>query len=246
VAAVVVAAALLGAGTGCSTPEPGPANTPSVSVTGQPTGQSTGQAAGLSTAAGAAKAHIAAPQLARTASPSASGTAAPPTGGLRQVHSPGAVDIDEQLTPGQCHAAAINAASGDYLPDPACTPGAVDPAVTEANIGSTICHSGYTATVRPPASDTDRFKVTSLAAYGEVEDHTIELDHLVSLEIGGANSASNLWPELNRAGATGTTNPKDAVEDALHAAVCDHKVTLAAAQNAIAGDWITALQTLGL
>ena len=162
------------------------------------------------------------------------------------MHSPRAVDVDEQLVPGQCHAGVVNAASGEYLPDPSCTPGAVDPAVTEANIGSTICESGYTATVRPPASATDRFKVTSLAAYGEVAARTIELDHLVSLEIGGANSASNLWPELNRAGATGTTNPKDAVEDTLHAAVCDHKVTLVAAQDAIAGSWITALHNLGL
>ena len=36
------------------------------------------------------------------------------------------------------------------------------------------------------------------------------------------------------------------MENALHAAVCDGKVTLAAAQNAIATNWLTAERKLGL
>src|ERR1700687_1954524 len=43
----------------------------------------------------------------------------------------------------------------DILPDPKCTPGAVDPSVTQDNIDSTICVSGYTKTVRPPVSVTE-------------------------------------------------------------------------------------------
>ena len=66
-------------------------------------------------------------------------------------------------------------------------------------------------------------------AYGEPHSKKTELDHLVSLELGGANDAANLWPEYPP-----TPNPKDKVENALHAAVCDGKVTLKAAQNAIA------------
>ncbi|WP_427017465.1 hypothetical protein ACQCSX_02215 [Pseudarthrobacter sp. P1] len=162
------------------------------------------------------------------------------------VHSPGAVALDERLAPGQCAVGRVNATVGDDLPDPSCTPGAIDPAVTQENIAATICTPGYTATVRPPASATDRFKATALAAYGEAGNPTIELDHLVSLELGGANSASNLWPEPNRLGATGTANPKDAVEDALHQAVCDRSVRLGAAPQAIARDWVTALADLGL
>jgi hypothetical protein len=38
------------------------------------------------------------------------------------------------------------------LPDPACTPGALNPDVTQASIGSTICVSGWTATIRPPTA----------------------------------------------------------------------------------------------
>jgi len=172
--------------------------------------------------------------------------AAAPAGGVTQVHSPGAVALDEHLAPGQCTAKAIDAAAGEILPDAGCTPGAIDPAVTQDNIDSTICKSGYTATIRPPASDTDKFKTSSLAAYGQSYDRTTELDHLISLELGGTNSVSNLWPEPNRTGATGTTNPKDAVENTLHKAICNRTVKLAEAQNAIAANWTTALKTLGL
>ena len=171
-----------------------------------------------------------------------SGTAA----AVKSIHSPGIVATDEQLAAGQCSAKVVDAATGEYLPDPACTPGAADPAVTQENIDSTICTSGYTATVRPPASDTNKVKAESLREYGQVAVKTTEYDHLISLELGGTNSVSNLWPEPNKANATGTTNPKDAVENTLHRAICAHKVTLSAAQNAIAHNWVTAVKDLGL
>ncbi len=52
---------------------------------------------------------------------------------------------------------------GGRLPDPRCTPGAIDPAVTQANIRRTICVSGYTTKVRPPAEQTDRFAASAAA-----------------------------------------------------------------------------------
>ena len=128
------------------------------------------------------------------------------------------------------------------LPDPRCTPGAVDPAVTQGNLRSTICHPGYTQTVRPPSSQTSKFKFeVAYPAYGDPHSKKTELDHLVSLELGGANDAANLWPE-----SPPTPNPKDKVENALHAAVCSGQVTLAAAQNAIATNWLTAEHKLGI
>ena len=66
-------------------------------------------------------------------------------------------------------------------------------------------------------------------------------DHLVPLELGGSNDATNLWPE-----SLPTPNPKDKVENALNAAVCDGRVKLAAARAAIAADWLTAEKKLGL
>lgn len=186
------------------------------------------------------KSHTAVP---RASSPSAASGSAPH---VRSLHSPDKVAVDEVLVPGQCRATAIDAAAGLFLPDPVCTPGAVDPAVTEGNLTSTICKSGYTTTVRAPASDTNKTKALSLAQYGQPRAVSTEYDHLISLQLGGTNAVSNLWPEPNRAGAPGTTNPKDAVETRLNKAVCSHKVTLAAAQKAIARNWVTATKDLRL
>lgn len=173
-----------------------------------------------------------------TASRSAVGPSRPATdagaaSGLHVVHSPGTVTDDQHLTPGQCHAR--TASGAQPLPDPACTPGAIDPAVTQANIHQTICRSGYTATVRPPASDTGRWKIRTYVFYGLDTDARGEYDHLVPLELGGSNTVSNLWIEQGS-----IPNPKDKVENRLKDEVCAGEVPLAAAQRAIATDWTTA------
>jgi len=126
------------------------------------------------------------------------------------------------------------------LPDASCTPGSIDPAVTQANIGSTICRSGYTGTVRPPESQTEQFKLSvAEPAYGQ-SGVSGELDHLVPLELGGSNDATNLWVESGS-----IPNPKDAVENALNREVCDGVLSLRAAQREIARNWLTAARQLG-
>jgi hypothetical protein len=118
----------------------------------------------------------------------------------------------------------------------------VDPAVTQATIASTICRSGYTGKVRPPESETSHAKFdVAYPAYRIQDSAASELDHLVSLELGGSNDITNLWPEVGT-----VPNPKDKVENALNRAVCDGRVSLAAAQRAIAADWMTAEARLGL
>lgn len=120
------------------------------------------------------------------------------------------------------------------LPDPRCTPGATDAAVTGGTIGATICVRGYTATVRPPASVTGPAKRESAKEYGFTGAG--EYDHLIPLELGGASDTRNLWLEPGA-----IPNAKDKVENTLKAMVCAHKITLVEAQRAIAGDWATAL-----
>ena len=137
-----------------------------------------------------------------------------------------------------CHLNGSNPSS--YRPDPACTPGTVEDTVTQNNIDSTICVPGYTKKIRPPASATDQVKRDMYRAYGVPDGTPAELDHLVSLELGGSNDPRNLWVEPGS-----LPNAKDSVENALHKAVCDHKVTLTAAQEAIATDWTTALAVTG-
>lgn len=140
--------------------------------------------------------------------------------------------IQAQPTPQSCHQRGDGLFS---LPDPHCTPGAVSPAVTQANIQSTICVSGYTETVRPSESITEPEKEESIAAYGDPGSlHDYEYDHLVPLELGGAvNDPRNLWPEPGA-----TPNPKDELENRLREMVCDGELSLAAAQHEIATDWV--------
>ena len=119
-------------------------------------------------------------------------------------------------------------------PDPTCTPGALNPAVTQATIDRTICVEGWTATVRPPESITEPEKAASITAIGDpgsLGDY--EYDHFVPLDLGGAtNDPRNLWPEPGA-----TPNPKDAVENELRQQVCDAQITLAQAQREIVNNW---------
>jgi len=135
---------------------------------------------------------------------------------------------------------------GLRLPDPRCTPGATYARVTQRNIGRTICKSGWTATVRPPEDYTADLKVLQIRQYGYKRHsaHLYEEDHLIPLELGGSpRSVRNLWPEFDNGHIP---NPKDKVENALRDAVCDGTIGLAAAQRAIARNWITAEHNLGL
>lgn len=134
------------------------------------------------------------------------------------------------------------------LPDPVCTPGALNAAVTQATIQQTICKSGYSSSIRPPEAVTEPEKYVSMKQYGfpKTDATKIEYDHLVSLELGGAaNSPLNLWPELHHVIIDGREEGsfvKDTLEDRLHSLVCDGKVSLVAAQTAIATDWTVAYQ----
>jgi hypothetical protein len=82
-----------------------------------------------------------------------------------------------------------------------------------------------------------------MIAYGDTAPiSSYEEDHLIPLELGGSpSSPQNLWPEPGA-----SPNPKDAVEDAANAAVCDGRITLASAQQAMTANWIAFGQQLGV
>ncbi|HTI20700.1 MAG TPA: hypothetical protein VL652_06890 [Kutzneria sp.] len=133
------------------------------------------------------------------------------------------------------------------LPDSSCTPGATNPDVSQGTIDQTICVSGWTSTVRPPTSYTNPLKVEQIAEYGYADTSTAdyEEDHLIPLELGGApRDPRNLWPEPHYGSKTAYT--KDSVENALKKAVCDGRVDLVDAQNAIATNWTTAESVVGI
>jgi hypothetical protein len=153
--------------------------------------------------------------------------------------------VQPQPAPGSCH----YVYSGPYpLPDPQCTPGAISPQVTQDNISSTICSSGYTESIRPPESVTEPEKAASAAAYGYTGSfETAEYDHLIPLELGGdPNDPANLWVEPNdRAAAATTYNTKDSLENRLNTLVCSGQLPLAIARQAIATNWVSAYQQYG-
>jgi hypothetical protein len=160
---------------------------------------------------------------------------------------PGHYTVQRFPAPGTCHVRMRSA--GNPLPDAHCTPGATNPAVSQANLASTICRAGYTTSIRPGTSITNPEKQASARSYGYTGPFgAAEFDHLVSLELGGSpNDPRNLWIEPQSSGFTAagfTLNPKDKVEHALNKAVCGGRVSLTAAQHAIATDWTTALTSL--
>jgi hypothetical protein len=179
-----------------------------------------------------------------------SGGAAAPGGASSIAVGPGpqsGYTVQKQPSAGSCH---YRYEGGEPLPDPKCTPGATSPAVTQANLKSTICRTGgYTKSIRPSVDITSREKRLNATSYGYNGSlGNAEYDHLISLELGGdPNDERNLWVEPADPGhKSGINNKKDPVESKLHTAVCAGQVTLTAAQHAIVTDWTTALSRLGL
>lgn len=114
------------------------------------------------------------------------------------------------------------------LADPTRTPGVLNPDVTQADIRSTICRTGWTATIRPPTSYTNALKARQMRQYrepGSLSDY--QEDHLISLELGGSpTDPRNLWPEpYPRA------SDVDKIENELNTEVCSGDLTLAQAQQ---------------
>ena len=89
------------------------------------------------------------------------------------------------------------AGPSELYPDSSRTPGAPNPDITHDNIADNICKKGWTtSSVRPPTSVTSRIKVQTMAAYGFTNPAHYELDHLMSLQVGGCPAClTNLWPE---------------------------------------------------
>ncbi|HZC75725.1 MAG TPA: hypothetical protein VE220_07100 [Gaiellaceae bacterium] len=114
------------------------------------------------------------------------------------------------------------------LADPVRTPGVLNPDVTQANIRSTICRSGWTATIRPPTDFTNDLKRRQMRQYGETGSLSdYQEDHLISLELGGnPTDARNLWPEPYPRAAD-----VDRIENELNSEVCSGRLTLAQAQQ---------------
>jgi hypothetical protein len=99
-----------------------------------------------------------------------------------------------------------------------------------------VCRPGYASSVRDvPSSEASAV----YSRYGVAHvPYAHEVDHLVSLEIGGSNAIGNLWPEPY-AGRWGART-KDVLENRLHELVCSGRLRLATAQHMEARNWVAA------
>jgi hypothetical protein len=139
--------------------------------------------------------------------------------------------------------AATPAVGQGALPDPTKTPGALNPEVRQDTIGSTICVSGWTRTIRPPQQYTSALKRQQLREFGYIDRRMgdYEEDHLVPLGLGGAPyDPRNLWPEPRIIANGWNALVKDELETTLPRLVCSGRMSLEEAQRAIARDWIAA------
>jgi hypothetical protein len=152
-------------------------------------------------------------------------------------------------------------ALADDLPDPTKTPGAILGTVPDDQVASClsdktgsnvqandpitvelVCTPGYSKCIRnvPQAEKGAVYQSYSLAGnhtgYCDVKQGC-EVDHLISLELGGSNDETNLWPQPYQ-GTDWNAHVKDQLENYLHAQVCAGNIALDQAQREIAKDWI--------
>jgi hypothetical protein len=111
------------------------------------------------------------------------------------------------------------------LPDPLCTPGAVD----TRSIG-VVC--GTRTRDRRFVDRSTRRRVLETYGVPFTGSSQYEVDHLIPLELGGSNAVTNLWAE-----PIAEARQKDRLEDAAHAAVCSRRMRLEDAQRAFSSDW---------
>lgn len=144
------------------------------------------------------------------------------------------------LSIGSCE---FRTSNGYPLPDPRCTPGAINPQVTV----DILTDSAYgTKCIRnKTTSETKKKQVYSWYGlkrpiHNTGETQVCELDHLVPLELGGADTLDNLWPQCGPSEAKLRERyfkKKDLVENFLAAQVKQGRMTLKEAQEGIATDW---------
>jgi hypothetical protein len=132
------------------------------------------------------------------------------------------------------------AGPADIYPNRSISPGEADPDATVDK----VCTPGYSSEVRDVSQSTknqvfELYGIPESKRYTIVDGHkkpNYEVDHIISLELGGSNSIKNLFPQPYepRPGAY----EKDLVENWLHRQVCsEHTMSLQEAQEAISSDW---------
>jgi hypothetical protein len=139
-------------------------------------------------------------------------------------------------------------ANGLPVPDPKCTPGAINPTMTLSVLTApdfrTECIRDQATSAEKKKQLYGRYDITE-PPNNEHDSQVCELDHFISLELGGADTLDNLWPQCGPDGVELQERffkQKDIVENFLAHMVKQGKMTLGAAQAGIAADWTQFLE----
>jgi hypothetical protein len=138
---------------------------------------------------------------------------------------------------------AVKTSHGFSLPDPACTPGAINPtvdlAILQGGQFKTSCERNVATSAAQKAGTYATYTIKKPTKNTGLTQRC-ELDHLVSLELGGADTLDNIWPQCGPPSvklAKRYFRIKDGVENYLAAKVKAGGISLKDAQHGIAGDW---------
>ena len=117
------------------------------------------------------------------------------------------------------------------------TNGAINEGVTQSNITTTVCVSGYTKTIRPPTSYTNRVKKELLLTNPDKNMTHYELDHIIPLAVGGhPTNVNNLWAQPRY--GEWNAGRKDVLESFVHRELCKGKLTLQESRNIFIDNWV--------
>jgi hypothetical protein len=128
-------------------------------------------------------------------------------------------------------------------PNPGLTPGWINPQTSERE----VCTPGFTKSVRKHFSEEEQHAVFvryNMEHEWETNRDGYEIDHLISLELGGSNDIRNLWPQPYE--PKPAARQKDVVETHLKHQICKGELTMEQAQHIITTDWCAAYKQIRL
>lgn len=140
-------------------------------------------------------------------------------------------------TEGMSQTTVENLISQHAIPDPTISPGMALPDVT----AEMVSKPGYATSVRN-VPESEKRRVYAEYGIASHQSGEYEIDHIISLELGGSNDIRNLFPQSYH--GAWNAHMKDKLENKLHEMVVHHEITLQQAQYDISHNWTIAYKRL--